>query len=208
MYVSREYVSAGRSFRIIFVQILCLLCAYTCYANPNCTDYSIPLTATASNQVIPVPANLNYSNPGAVNAFIQTIIGDAITSFALVPSTFTGHITARFCEPEVYVANRTNVVQYFVSGVTENKLYWSGLGYPTGYNGDMYSTIDYASKQGYPTFVIDRIGVGNSTRPDPILQQQIYLEEAINHVLVGMLKAGTAIPGKSFYVLSFRSPHI
>lgn len=69
----------------------------------------------------------------------------------------------------------------------------------------MYSTIDYASKQGYPTFVIDRIGVGNSTRPDPILQQQIYLEEAVNHVLVGMLKAGTAIPGKPFDIFSLRS---
>ena len=82
-----------------------------------------------------------------------------------------------------------------MSGVTENNLYWFGLGYPTGYDGNEYSTVDYASKQGYPTFVIDRIGVGNSTHPDPILQTQVNLEEAVSHELVLMLKAGTAVPG-------------
>ena len=196
MYISRHYFRPERSFGVVMVQVLCLVCTHICYANPNCTDLYIPLTATASNEVFPVPTNLNYSNPGAVNAFFQTIIGDVVTTYPLIPTTFTGHITARFCEPEVYVANRSDVVQYFVSGVTENKLYWSGLGYPNGYNGDIYSTIAYASKQGYPTFVIDRIGVGNSTRPDPILQQQVNLEEAVNHQLVTMLKVGTAVPGK------------
>ena len=83
-----------------------------------------------------------------------------------------------------------------MSGVTENNLYWFGLGYPNGFDGDMYSTVDYASKQGYPTLAIDRIGVGNSTRVDPILQQQVNLEEAVSHQLVTMLKAGTAVPGK------------
>ena len=82
-----------------------------------------------------------------------------------------------------------------MSGVTENNLYWFGLGYPTGYNGDEYSTVNYASSQGYPTLAIDRIGVGNSTIPDPIVQQQVNLEEAISHELVMMLKAGTAVPG-------------
>jgi len=118
------------------------------------------------------------------------------------PSTrsFQQHILGpllRASASPVKIANRRDVVQYFVSGVTENKLYWSGLGYPTGYNGGMYSTIAYASSQGYPTFVIDRIGVGDTRPlPDPILQEQVNLEEAINHKLVTMLKAGTAVPGK------------
>ena len=165
-------------------------------ANPtNCTYLRIPLTATASNEVFPIPTDLDYSSPGALAALVQTIAGDAGTTYPGIPTTFSGVIAARYCEPEVVVANRSNVVQMFVSGVTENNLYWFGLSYPTGYDGDMYSTVDYASKQGYPTLAIDRIGVGNSTRPDPILQQQVNLEEAVNHELVLMLKAGTAVPG-------------
>ena len=88
-----------------------------------------------------------------------------------------------------------------MSGVTENNLYWFGLGYPNGYDGNEYSTVDYASKQGYPTLAIDRIGVGNSTHPDPILQQQVNLEEAVSHQLVTMLKAGTAVPGMCHHPL-------
>ncbi len=194
MYISRL---PGTSFGVILVRILGLLSDQTCYANPVCTTLSIPLTATASNEVFPIPVGLNYSDPGAISALVQTVIGDAITTYPLIPTTYTGTIVARFCEPTVKIANRSDVVQYFVSGVTENKLYWSGLGYPNGYNGDQYSTIAYATSQGYPTFVIDRIGVGNtSPRPDPILQEQVNLEEAVNHKLVMMLKAGTAVPGK------------
>ncbi|CAD6592451.1 MAG: hypothetical protein ASARMPRED_006296 [Alectoria sarmentosa] len=167
-------------------------------ANPNCTEFRIPLTATASNEVFPIPVGLNYSNPAAISALVQTVLGDAGTVYPVIPTTFTGIIAGRYCEPEVTIANRSDVVQLFMSGVTENNLYWFGLGYPTGYDGNEYSTVDYASKQGYPTFVIDRIGVGNSTHPDPILQQQVNLEEAVSHELVLMLKAGTAVPGKTF----------
>lgn len=172
-------------------------------ANPTCTNLRIPLTATASNEVFPIPVGLNYSNPAAVSAFVQTVLGDAGTAYPLIPTTFTGIVAARYCEPEVTIANRSDVVQLFMSGVTENNLYWFGLGYPNGYDGNEYSTVDYASKQGYPTLAIDRIGVGNSTHPDPILQQQVNLEEAVSHQLVTMLKAGTAVPGKTFNRIIF-----
>lgn len=174
-----------------------LLTAPFTSANPACTYLHIPLTATASNEVFPIPTGLNFSDSAAVSAFVQTILGDAGTAYPLIPTTFAGIVAARYCEPEVKIANRSDVIQMFVSGVTENNLYWFGLGYPNGYHGDAYSTVAYASKQGYPTLSIDRIGVGNSTRPDPILQQQVNLEEAVSHQLVTMLKAGTAVPGKS-----------
>lgn len=172
-------------------------------ANPNCTEFRIPLTATASNEVFPIPVGLNYSNPAAISGLVQTVLGDAGTVYPVIPTTFTGIIAGRYCEPEVTIANRSDVVQLFMSGVTENNLYWFGLGYPNGYDGNEYSTVDYASKQGYPTFVIDRIGVGNSTHPDPILQQQVNLEEAVSHQLVTMLKAGTAVPGTSHHPISY-----
>ena len=58
------------------------------------------------------------------------IIGDADANNPGIPTTCTGNIIARYCPPEVVFANRNDISQYFVSGITENKLYWSGLGYP------------------------------------------------------------------------------
>ncbi|KAI4161742.1 MAG: hypothetical protein LQ342_004574 [Letrouitia transgressa] len=174
-----------------------------CTANPKCTYLEIPITAKANNKVFPIPTNLDYNNPGAISALIQTVLGDAGAVYPPIATTFNGIVAARFCEPQVKVASRANTVQLFMSGVTENNLYWFGLGYPNGISGDKYSTVDYASKQGYPTLAIDRAGVGNSTHPDPVVELQVDLEEAISHALVNKLRAGTAVPGRTFNKVIF-----
>ena len=140
--------SSWNSFPIssLIVSILLLTAPLTVVANPSCTLLHIPITATASNEVFPIPTDLNFSNPAAISSLVQTILGDAETAYPLVPTTFAGIVAARYCEPEVTVANRSDVLQLFVSGLTENNLYWFGLGYPNGFDGDMYSTVDYASK--------------------------------------------------------------
>ena len=183
--------------KLLLLSLLSLSQLPSTLANPSCTYLEIPISATASNNVYPIPTDLNYDSPGALNALVQTIIGDGNTAaFPVIPTAFNGIIAARYCPPQVQIANRSDVIQLYMSGVTENNLYWFGLGYPNGFDGDMYSTVAYASKQGYPTLAIDRIGVGNSTHPDPVLGQQIPLEEEVSHQLVMKLKAGTAVPGK------------
>ncbi|MCJ1224190.1 hypothetical protein MMC12_000834 [Toensbergia leucococca] len=184
------------------ISMLAFLGPLLCAANPNCTVLTIPLTAEASNEVFPIPTGFNFS-AAATDALVQTVIGNADTVYPVVPTTFTGVISARYCKPTVKIANRTHIIQFFMSGVTENKLYWSGLGYPQGIDGDEYSTIAYASSQGYHVLAIDRIGVGNSAHPDPILQLQVPLEEAVSHELVLMLKAGTAVPDRKFNKVIF-----
>ena len=183
---------------------LSLFQAPFCAANSSCTYIKIPITATASIEVFSIPVNLNYSDPAAISALVQTVIGDGDAPFPVIPETFDGTIAARYCPPEVIVGNSSDVIQLFMSGVTENNLYWFGLGYPNGCDGDMYSTVAYASKQGYPTLAIDRAGVGNSSHQDLITQPQVNLETAIAHQLVLNLKAGTAVPGKTpfFHCLS------
>lgn len=49
----------------------------------------------------------------------------------------------------------------------------------------------YFSKIGYPTLSIDRLGAGESDRPDPINIVQASLQTNINHVIVQMLRSGT-----------------
>lgn len=49
----------------------------------------------------------------------------------------------------------------------------------------------YASKQGYPTLAIDRLGHGISDHPDPILVVQDPAHVEITHALIQAIRAGT-----------------
>ncbi|KAL2054987.1 hypothetical protein ABVK25_004809 [Lepraria finkii] len=95
---------------------------------PAYTYIKISITATASNEVFLIPVNLNYSDPTAILTLVQTVIGDGDAPFPAISETFDGIIAARYCPPEVTLANRSDMIQLFMSGVTENNLYWFGLG--------------------------------------------------------------------------------
>ena len=167
-----------------------------CSANPPCTDLVISIMAEASNEVFPTPANFNYSDPNAVDALVRNVGVNG--PYPVQATSDTYQISARYCPSQVSIASRASTIQLLVHGVTYNKLYWSGLSYPFGYNGDAYSWIAYASSRGYPTLSIDRLGDGDSTHPEPITELQINLEEAVLHQLVLALKSGTAIVGQTF----------
>lgn len=75
----------------------------------------------------------------------------------------------------------------------------SGEGEPgQGYDGDTYSWIAYASKQGYPTLSIDRLGSGISTRPDPITTVQDPLQAEIHYQLIALIRANKAKLPRAF----------
>ena len=185
-----------RSHGYFLLQLLLWLHMQSCSAAPQCQDLTVTVTASANNAVFPAVTAPKFT--AAFSATFQTLLGTAISVYPLVPVSGTFSMSARYCEPEVKVAARTNTVQLLVHPLTETKLYWSGLGYPVGFGGDTYSWIAYASRQGYPTLSIDRVGNGNSTHPDPILVTQMNLEEAILHQLVLKLKSGQVVPGRSF----------
>lgn len=176
--------------------VLCLLVPLSAAAGPKCSDLTVTVTASANNQ--PLPLGVDLTTPSGITAFIATLAGTPLTLFPAVPVSGTFQMSARFCEPEVVVPSRKNTVQLLVHGATENKLYWSGLGYPTGVGGTNYSWIAYASRQGYPTLAIDRVGSGNSSHPDPTLDLQMNLEAEILHQLILALKSGAAVPGRQF----------
>lgn len=178
------------------LQLLLWLHLQSCKAAPQCQDLTITVTASANNALFPPVAVAGST--AAFSATFQTLLGTAFSTYPLVPVSGTFTMSARYCEPEVKVATRVNTVQLLVHALTETKLYWSGLGYPAGFGGDAYSWIAYASRQGYPTLSIDRVGNGNSTHPDPVLVTQMKLEETILHQLVLKLKSGQAVPGRTF----------
>jgi hypothetical protein len=89
------------------------------------------------------------------------------------------------CEPQVANASRADTIQFLVHGISYDKNYWNGLGT------DEYSWVDYATKQGYPTLAIDNLGNGESDHPDALLVTQQTIQVEIQHVIIGMLRAGT-----------------
>ena len=127
---------------------------------PRCTNVTFTATATAQNKVF----SLNLSDPTELVRTIQERV------FTLGPAfTATSKIVARYCEPEIYVPFTSNTLQFMLHSITNNKNFWSGLGPPgQGYQGDSYSWIAFASKLGYPTLSLDRLGNGDSDHPDPL----------------------------------------
>ena len=73
-----------------------------------------------------------------------------------------------------------------------NNCQWSADGPPGASYNDTNSWVTYASQHGYPTLAIDRLGSGNSTRPDPILVVQTPTEAEVAHQIIQMARAGSA----------------
>lgn len=103
------------------------------------------------------------------------------------------NISARFCEPEIRIPSRENSIQLLVHGITYTKSYRSALGFP-GYQPEIYSWVDFASKNGYPTLAIDRPGNGDSSRPDPFWQDQIPFHAAVLKQIADGLRSKKWLP--------------
>jgi pimeloyl-ACP methyl ester carboxylesterase len=134
-------------------------------------------------------------------AFLSPFVGGAIAGAAtlssitcsetslpvsLAPGETTQYqVYGQLCSPPG-AANRS--VQVLVSGNTYNRSYWD-FSYPG------YSYVNAITQAGFATFNIDRIGVGNSSRPpaDQVtVQSNAYVLHQINQALRNGTVNGTA----------------
>ncbi|CAD6503829.1 BgTH12-05574 [Blumeria graminis f. sp. triticale] len=160
----------------------------------TCRDVLIPTVVNTSNDYIDPTIN----SQAKARSWMQKVDSHRINSTEEVDINDKFNIAARYCEPEVKNPSRANTIQLLVHGITYTKNYWSGLGPPgEGYNGDSYSWIAYASKQGYPTLSIDRLGNGDSDRPDGIAAVQMSSHVEVAESLVNTLKNST-VAGRRF----------
>ncbi|KAH8820726.1 Alpha/Beta hydrolase protein [Xylogone sp. PMI_703] len=102
----------------------------------------------------------------------------------------TYEIGATYCQPDTSVAERAQSLQLLVHGITYNRTYWTGL----SFNRTAYSWVDYASRQGYSTLAIDRLGYGISSHPDPLLVIQASIQVEVIHGLVSKIRAEKILP--------------
>ncbi|KAH6716910.1 hypothetical protein BKA61DRAFT_671380 [Leptodontidium sp. MPI-SDFR-AT-0119] len=151
---------------------------------PSCQEIVIPVTIDAQNAII---------HPTIDFGSLFGLLSSVITLIFSVPVRDDYNIAGRYCEPKVDIPSRRNTLQLLAHPATYDRNYWSGGGYPGfGYDGDRYSWVSYASRQGYPTFAFDRLGNGNSSKPDGVAVVQMPAQAATVHEIIKLARAGPA----------------
>ena len=138
---------------------------------------------------------------GFVLPFVSGILSSgpkcSNVTFTVTPEIPGGpfNMRGRFCEPEVDVPSNRDRLQILVHGITFDRNYWSALDLP-GYETN-HSWIDYASKQGYPTLSVDRLGNGVSDHPDRTFAVTLSNHVDTFHDLITQIRNNRSL-GRSF----------
>lgn len=93
------------------------------------------------------------------------------------------HLATTYCEPD---SGPGDVLQVLTHGVGFDRSYWD-----LPHNNYNYSYVAQAVDEfGYSTLTWDRLGVGESSKGDPLSEIQIFLEIAAVHELTTKLREG------------------
>jgi pimeloyl-ACP methyl ester carboxylesterase len=138
---------------------------------------AVPTTASAAETPPPVvDLGASYSPSGATcRAYsfkVQQAAGDTTRKSVWGQLCYRGSVTAK-------------PVQVLLNGGGYNHTYWD---HP--YRPDQYSYVKRATNQGYVTLNIDRLGTGQSDRPDPATLD-FTVAGFVTHQLVTALRAGS-----------------
>jgi pimeloyl-ACP methyl ester carboxylesterase len=120
-------------------------------------------------------------------------------TFPHIPVALQGvgyHVWGELCatHDELSPSSGTATVQLLLHGATYGHVYWDLSSNPI--NGVSYSYARAEAAAGYPTFVLDRIGIDNSDHPPGALVDGLT-NAAVVHQIVQGLKNGS-ITGTSF----------
>lgn len=160
-------------------------------AEPSCSDLIIKVSAHSEPKEIILPPEGFKSSP--LYDVLNAVVGNIGRFWPPFPVGGTYDISAIYCEPKD--AGAVDTVQLLSHGATYNKLYWHGLGLPKE-EARKYSWAHAATEKGYATLAIDRLGVGNSTHPDPALEVQQHLSAEIILEIAEQLRKGEVVNKK------------
>ncbi|KAI0152500.1 Alpha/beta hydrolase family-domain-containing protein [Hypoxylon sp. NC0597] len=164
----------------------------------KCQNLTVPISISARNTNFSLQAPstnvdvtdfvLNFSQPG-VNFTKQALGPNGAPNstdgeFATITGTYT--IGATYCEPD---SGPGSALQILTHGVAFDRSYWDFAA--QDYN---YSYVNAALARNYSTFAYDRLGLGASSRGEPVNEIQTGLEVAALHALTTQLRQ-TAVPG-------------
>lgn len=154
--------------------------------NAVCVQGIVPIETSAMTLKLNVSADMNeleltqlvLSESYANTTTFEQIVG-SMPRYQNVSGTF--NISAQICFPAQGQQTDNNTIQILTHGFGFGGSYWD-FGVNTSY-------IDNAAQSGQITFSYDRLGIGNSSHPDPINTLQDSLHIAILHKLIVMLRS-------------------
>ncbi|KAK6067981.1 hypothetical protein SCUP515_09894 [Seiridium cupressi] len=148
-----------------------------------CLQLSIPVTIAADNYIFDGPVIANNSDVVefslALDASDNT--GNPVLGTAVVSGSF--EISAQLCIPDA--GAKASVLQIASHGITFEKRYWD-----SEYRPERYSYVDAALSQGYSILTYDRLGDGQSSRPDGIALVQALLHVEILKFITDLARSG------------------
>ncbi|KAF3760561.1 alpha/beta-hydrolase [Cryphonectria parasitica EP155] len=151
----------------------------------RCTNLSVPVHVQARNAVfnLTTPQSdidvINFVLDNTQNG--HNFTAELLTGYADVGGQYT--ITATYCEPD---NGPSGTVQLLTHGIGFDRSYWD-----LPVNNFNYSYVAQANAAGYSTFSYDRLGIGMSSRGEPVNEIQSSLEIAALYELTVRLRAGS-----------------
>lgn len=143
----------------------------------NCVELLFEVSATATNK------NLTGIDLASGLGITSTPDLDALQDFfhnaADIGVSGTETLGGTYCAPTTKNKNNGKIQLLFAS-LTVGRGAWSALGgigtdYMP-YKPEKYSWVRYANAKGYATLSMDRLGVGQSSRPEPFIVAQAPYE--------------------------------
>ncbi|KAL2825347.1 Alpha/beta hydrolase family-domain-containing protein [Aspergillus cavernicola] len=158
------------------------------HVHRSCIDLDLSVPVTANNSIYDVPRVDN--NIDAVDLiwdldrWTAPATADRITAMKTVQQTFT--ISVQLCVPDDYDdSEKANILQIATHGFGFDKRYWDSELRP-----EDYSYVTAALKAGYSILTYDRLGVGNSDKPDAYEIAQTPVEREILKELTVLARSG------------------
>ncbi|KAF4342352.1 hypothetical protein FBEOM_3759 [Fusarium beomiforme] len=153
----------------------------------KCTNITVPVHLTSKNAVFTIEAPLagidvtsfavNVSRQGTPSFPEQVTKG-----FTTISGLYT--LAATYCEPDYGPGKELQIMTH---GIGFDRSYWD---FP--YNNYNYSYVARAvDEHGYSTLTWDRLGVGSSSKGNPVTEIQSYLEIAALKALTKKAREGT-----------------
>ncbi|KAF7559040.1 hypothetical protein G7046_g5099 [Stylonectria norvegica] len=151
----------------------------------QCHDVIIPVSLTAQNLVLDIQAPLTKIDVSnlILNLAQQGRIYTEVVAKGMANITGDYQLGGTYCEPD---AGPGRELQILTHGLGFDRTYWDIAA--NNYN---YSYVAQAVDQsGYSTFAWDRLGVGASSKGDPVKEIQVFLEIAALKELTTLFRAG------------------
>ncbi|KAF9761003.1 hypothetical protein IL306_004015 [Fusarium sp. DS 682] len=169
------------------IKSLALFTLITAASARKCTDITVPVHLTSKNAVFTIEAPLtgidvtsfavNLSRQGDPPFPVEVTKG-----FATISGDY--ELAATYCEPD---AGPGKELQIMTHGIGFDRSYWD---FP--YNNYNYSYVARAvDDHGYSTLTWDRLGVGASSKGNPVTEIQSYLEIEALKALTTKAREGT-----------------